>query len=171
MARPSDAAALAALQVAAQKARAPLLPAGALGGLTPDAVLPSWLDLLGGGARVLIALAGSDEGERTVGAAVYGPATDPDRDPAHDVELAVLLVDPPAARQGHGSRLLAAVADTARDSGGELLVTWVLERDEPMQAFLTGAGWDADGSRRELEAGGLVAEIRMRTQLAAASRT
>src|SRR6478609_1901937 len=45
------------------------------------------------------------------------PAVDPDLDPAVDAELLELRVDPSATRAGHGSRLVNAVADLARDDG------------------------------------------------------
>lgn len=159
-----DAPTLAALQVRAQRARSRLLPQGALSGLTEAAVLPSWQDVLAGAAQVLVALDDTARGA-AVGVAVCGQASDADRNPARDVELALLLVDPGATGRGHGSRLLAAVADTARSAGAGLLVTWVLEADEDLQHFLTGCGWDPDGSRRSLDAGGPVTEIRLQTRL------
>ena len=42
---------------------------------------------------------------------------DPDAEPGEDALVAEFVVDPSAQRQGHGSRLLNAVADTLRADG------------------------------------------------------
>ncbi|MFC5382295.1 GNAT family N-acetyltransferase [Aquipuribacter nitratireducens] len=78
------------------------------------------------------------------GFAAAAPVPD---DPAA-VELVALEVDPLHTRQGHGSRLLAAVADTSRARGVERLEAWVHVDDAPRRAFLQGAGFAPDGARR-----------------------
>ncbi len=55
-------------------------------------------------------------GEQVVGFAAVGASDDADAD-AGTAELLVLGVHPDARRQGHGSRLLHAVVDTARGRG------------------------------------------------------
>ena len=96
--------------------------------------------------RVLVAL----ERNRVVGFAVTTPAPDPDCDPIADGELAELVVAPGEEGQGHGSRLLQAVADTLRADRFGRAVTWVVSTDDARRRFLEGAGWGADGAHREL---------------------
>ena len=92
-----------------------------------------------------------------VGAAVVGlVAWEPDDDPdaaAGEVRLALLAVDPPARGEGHGSRLLSAWADLAREGGAAAASTWLPTADEAHRAFLESAGWAPDGAFRELDLG------------------
>ena len=96
--------------------------------------------------RVLVAV----EESRVVGYATTVPAQDPDADPAADGEVQEFAVDPPARHRGHGSRLLNACADTLRADGFTRARWWVATTDDALRRFLTSAGWDADGSSREL---------------------
>ena len=89
--------------------------------------------------HVLVACAGA----RVVGFAASAPTE-------HGVEVLSLEVDPEHQRAGHGSRLLAACVDLAREHGATHLQTWVLDADAAREAFLAGAGLGPDGSRREL---------------------
>ncbi len=83
------------------------------------------------------------------------PATDADSDDG-TLEIVALEVDPLHTRRGHGSRLLAAAADTARGLGGHRLQVWLLAGDDPREQLLTTAGLGRDGASREraLAAGG-----------------
>lgn len=115
--------------------------------------------------RVLVAL-----GEAGVcGMAVLTPATDPDCDPVSDAELVELVVAPEHRRQGHGSRLLQAAADTLSADRFTRAVCWVIATDDPARAFVTSAGWAADGAHRELQSDDSGAEsikqIRLHTAL------
>ena len=92
--------------------------------------------------RVLVACAGA----RLVGFAAAAPGDDA-------VEVLALEVDPDHQRGGHGSRLLAACVDLAREDGAAVLQTWVLDGDVAREQFLSGAGLGADGARRELAVG------------------
>lgn len=67
---------------------------------------------------------------------------------AQVMEIVALEVDPLHQRRGHGSRLLAAVVDTARAEGVTGLHVWVHVDDAPRAAFFRGAGFDTDGARR-----------------------
>ena len=69
-------------------------------------------------------------------------------------ELAALLVEPRWGRRGHGSRLLAAVADLSAATGVRRLQMWVPEADAVTAGFLTTAGWAPDGWARTLDADG-----------------
>lgn len=96
--------------------------------------------------RVLVAL----EQGRVVGFAITSPADDPDADARRDGQLEELVVDPPAQRRGHGSRLLHAGIDTLKADGFARAVHWVSATDDVVRAFLTDAGWAADGGSREI---------------------
>ena len=115
--------------------------------------------------RVLAAVAG----ERVVGFAALAPASDPDLDPEVADELLALCVDPDAAGQGHGSRLVNAVAEVAGAGGVRALHAWLAEAETDLRAFLVGAGWGADGATRSLDLLGdgavLVAQTRLGTTL------
>jgi GNAT superfamily N-acetyltransferase len=97
------------------------------------------------------------ERQTVVGFAAYGPAelaADEQPDPAGpSAEIATLLVEPRWGRRGHGSRLLAAVADIARGNGVARLQTWLLEPDSVSAGFLESAGWAPDGWARTLDTG------------------
>lgn len=115
--------------------------------------------------RVLVAL----ERNRVCGFAITGPATDPDRDPVADGELAELTVDAAERGKGHGSRLLQAAADTLVADRFTRAVTWTIASDDALRAFLVEAGWAADGAHRELDLDGtgatLVKQVRLHTAL------
>lgn len=93
--------------------------------------------------RVLVAC----EGARVIGFAACAP-TD-----GEGVEVLALEVDPDHQRGGHGSRLLTACVDLARERGSQHLQTWVLEGDTAREQFLGSAGLGPDGTRRELGMG------------------
>nr|WP_269779600.1 GNAT family N-acetyltransferase [Propioniciclava soli] len=114
--------------------------------------------------RVLVAIA---EG-RPVGFAALGPSDDEDAHPGSDALVAEFIIDPPAQRQGHGSRLLNAVADTLRADGFARATWWVRSTDDPLRRFLESAGWGADGAHQSLgtsDEAATVKMIRMHTAL------
>lgn len=96
--------------------------------------------------RVMVAL----HDNRVTGFAAIGPSDDPDAHPGRDALVAEFVVDPPAQRQGHGSRLLNAVADTLRADGFTRATWWVRSTDDALRRFVTSSGWDADGAHREV---------------------
>jgi GNAT superfamily N-acetyltransferase len=96
--------------------------------------------------RVLVAVA---EGQ-VVGLATTLPSQDPDADPGTDGAIDELVVDPAARRRGHGSRLLNACVDTLRADGFVRVRHWLRADDDLRRAFLTDAGWAADGAHREI---------------------
>jgi GNAT superfamily N-acetyltransferase len=168
-----DAPAIARVQLRAwPELYAGLVPAEAIpsGPEAEEAAAAAWAESLHqpGDARnrVLVAL----ERNRVVGFTITGPATDPDRDPVADAELRELTVDPDERGRGHGSRLLQAAADTMASDRFGHAVTWVVSGDDALLAFLTGAGWAADGAHRELDLDGTgttrVKQVRLHTQLA-----
>ena len=86
-------------------------------------------------------------------------------DPERDAELVALAVDPARAREGHGSRLLAAAADLLREHAFHTAVTWVFTEDTALRSFLEPAGWAVDGARRTLALERPVELVRMHTSL------
>ncbi|MEO7261131.1 MAG: GNAT family N-acetyltransferase [Jatrophihabitantaceae bacterium] len=115
--------------------------------------------------HVLVAM----EGESRVGFAAFGPDADrqpADPEPETTAAISMLLVEPRWGRRGHGSRLLAAVADLAREAGASRLVAWVPVADTASLQFYRSAGWEADGLRRDLDTGaGTVTELRLHAGL------
>lgn len=150
-ARPSDAPAVARVQLATwQAAYAEVLPPAALALDVAD-VSAAWEQAVGAPPspyhRVLVAL----DGQEVVGFAACEPAPDEDlEEPA--AELTALLVEPRWGRRGHGSRLVAAAVDLWREDQVPQAVTWVFESDAVVEAFLTSAGWGPDVAGRTLEA-------------------
>ena len=157
---PADAADVARVQETAWQAMtAAALPAAVLDSWDAAAAAASWRTAIASpptpGHGVLVAV---DDG-RVVGFAAYAPAELGPEERPHPAgptsELAVLLVEPRWGRRGHGSRLLAAVADLTRSTGTARLQTWVAEADAVTGGFLESAGWDRDGWVRTLDAGGV----------------
>ena len=160
-----DAEAIAAVQARAwREMYADVFPADAF-----DPRPESWRALLATPAdarqRVLVAM----DRHRVVGFALTAPASDPDRDPVVDGEVADLTVDPGERGRGHGSRLLQAAVDTLRADRFARAVTWTVATDDALRTFLTSAGWAADGAHRELDLDGTgattVKQIRLHTDL------
>jgi len=147
-ATPGDENAIARAQLRAWRAtHAELLGEDVLEQLDAAAVREQWAAAITAPPspdhRVLVAC----DGPRVVGFAAYAPTGD-------GIEVVALEVDPDHRRAGHGSRLLAACVDLAREQGATHLTTWVLDQDEARARFLAGAGLGKDGARRELATGG-----------------
>jgi len=100
------------------------------------------------------------------GFAAAGPAIDADLWPGTDAELYELHVLPELTGQGHGGRLLHAVADTLAEDGFRTAYTWSLSADGSRLEFLESAGWAPDGSRGNLDMGVKVPVVRLHTLLA-----
>jgi GNAT superfamily N-acetyltransferase len=165
-----DAPGIAAVQVRAWRHDyAGLLPDDVLAGLDAGEFELAWASSLttpqDARNRVLVAL----ERNAVRGFAVTGPAGDPDLDPVAVGEVSELTVDPATTRQGHGSRLVQACADTLRADRFTTAVTWLTTGDDVRRGFLTSAGWAADGAHRELDLHGdgsvLVKQVRLHTDL------
>jgi len=155
---PDDAPLIARVQVLTWRtAYGDVLPAGALDRLDEAAAGASWRVAVETPPTpahgVLVAL----ERAAVVGFAAYGPAelaaAEPPDPAGPTTELVALLVEPRWGRRGHGSRLLAAVADLARASGAARLQMWVPEQDRVTARFLESAGWGPDGWARTLDTG------------------
>ncbi|WP_229054231.1 GNAT family N-acetyltransferase [Aeromicrobium sp. Leaf350] len=114
--------------------------------------------------RVLVAT----HDDVVVGYGVLHPGSDPDADPVRDAELGDLAVVPGARRDGHGTRLVQAAADTAAADRFSILRTWVAGSDDGARLLLTSGGWASDGAFRELEApdGRRIKQVRLHTAVA-----
>lgn len=73
-------------------------------------------------------------------------------------EITALGVAPDHQHRGHGSRLLAAAVDLAREDGAALLTMWVVRGDESLARLLTSAGLRATCSYRRLPVGDGIVE-------------
>ena len=159
-ARAGDAEAIARVQLVTWRtAFRALLPASVLDDWDEPAAVDAWrtaaISPPTPGHGLLVAL----DGDVVAGFAAYGPAevVAAGQDPGPDLptnELTALLVEPRWGRRGHGSRLLAAVTDLSAASGVLRLRMWVPADDAVTAAFLTSAGWAADGWARTLDTGG-----------------
>lgn len=169
----ADAEAIAAVQARAwRNAYAALLPATLLADLDDTRIAQSWRAALtrppSGQHHVLVAL----DGDRVVGFTATAPCEDADAE-AVDGEVLVFHVEPGATRRGHGSRLLAALADTLHADGFVRAYVWLFAADDPQRQFFASAGWAPDGAHRELDLygdGSVVSrQIRLHTALADAA--
>jgi GNAT superfamily N-acetyltransferase len=157
-ARSDDAAEIARIQLVTWRtAYRALLPKAVLDEWDADAAAASWRAAVASpptpGHGVLVAL----ERNTVVGFAAFGPAElagGETGDPAGPTaEVGTLLVEPRWGRRGHGSRLLAAVADVARGGGAARLQVWLPEADGVSAGFYESAGWAPDGWARTLDTG------------------
>lgn len=185
-ARPSDVAELALLQVSTwQVAYASILPTSVLGHASDaglEMATTQWRHAIeeppGEDYRVLVAVDESPSGSWLAGFAASSPATSDDllawddedvsegKSTKHSSILLIstLLVAPRWGRRGHGSRLLAASIDLARDNGFITGITWLLEGDKASRRFFHSAGWEPDGVARSLDMNGtLIDELRYTT--------
>ncbi|NUS73622.1 MAG: GNAT family N-acetyltransferase [Corynebacteriales bacterium] len=111
--------------------------------------------------RVLVAVEHTAQRADIVGFSASGPAGDDELPlPGAQTPLMVttMLVEPRWGRRGHGSRLLAATVDLARDSHCDAALIWLLERDVASRNFFTSAGWSPDGTVRTLDMDGVLVE-------------
>ena len=69
------------------------------------------------------------------------------------VEVTALGVEPASQRRGHGSRLLAAAVDLARQDGARALVAWAVRGDESVSRLLSSVGMAPTGAHRVLGVG------------------
>lgn len=157
-ARPEDAAAMARVQaVTWRTAYRSVLPPEVLDDWDDNAATEAWRAAVGAPPTPEHGTVVAVERDEVVGFAAFGPAEPPEgqrADPATPTtEVAVLLVEPRWGRRGHGSRLLAAVADLARAAGATRLQTWLPESDQASAGFLESAGWGRTGWVRTLDTG------------------
>lgn len=164
-ARAGDSGAVAEAQVHTwHTCYAPQLPAGALDALDVTLVEAGWRAAISSppspAHRLLVALSAGV----IVGYLAVGPGEDEDATSA-DGEVLALTVVPAEQRLGHGSRLLAAGVQTLSGAGFTAARMWSFDDDAPLHTFLSAAGWEPDGARRELDMGAAVGQQRWHTLL------
>jgi GNAT superfamily N-acetyltransferase len=115
--------------------------------------------------RVLVAV-NSGTSRDVVGFASAGPATDEDRWPRTDASIYELRVLPSQVRQGHGGRLLHAVASALAEDGFQTVSTWVSSVEDALRQFLESSGWAPDGARADLDLGVTMPTVRLHTRIA-----
>ena len=178
-ARGADAAGVARVQVDCWRAGyAGIIPDAVLAELTSQEAARRWQERWAEAIakpptsrhRVLVAtttepVSGGRPERVIAGFASAGPASDEDRWPATDAELYELHVAPGRTGQGHGGRLLHAVADTLAEDRFTRVSAWVLEADTATREFLESAGWAADGAHSQLDMGVRVPIVRLHTAL------
>lgn len=178
-AREADAAAVTRIQVECwRQGYAGIIPDAVLAELTSEEAAGRWQERWAEAIakpptsrhRVLVATSTEPSAgprpERVIaGFASAGPAGDEDRWPATDGELYELHVAPGRTGQGHGGRLLHAVADNLAEDRFTRVSAWVLEADTAMRRFLETAGWAADGATGLLDMGARVPIVRLHTAL------
>jgi GNAT superfamily N-acetyltransferase len=170
-AAPEDAAGIARVQgITWRTAYREVLPPAVLDGWDEDAATEAWRAAVvtppTPAHGVLVAMDRQD----VVGFAAFGPAELGDGEPPDPdgptTEIGTLLVEPRWGRRGHGSRLLAAVADLARATGARRLQVWLLEEDGVSARFFESAGWAPQGWVRTLDTGAApLREVRWHTLL------
>lgn len=167
----ADTDAIGAVQARAWTASyAQLLPPALLADVDATSFAAAWREAVtrppSAQHRVLVAL---DAG-RVVGFAATAPSEDPDAQPG-DGEVVAFHIDPGALGEGHGSRLLAAVADTLRADGFIRARMWLVVGDDAMRGFLEPAGWAPDTAHRTLDLTGdgsaTLRQVRLHTSLSA----
>ncbi|MBA2390192.1 MAG: GNAT family N-acetyltransferase [Geodermatophilaceae bacterium] len=162
-ARAADVSEIARIQLDTWRAAySALLPPTALDDVTPELAGAQWSAAVNEAPsprhRVLVA----QERDSVVGFL----AAEPDPDDPGTTMIATMLVEPRWGRRGHGSRLLAAAVDLAREEGTSRLTAWVFERDQASIGFYESAGWSRDGWTRTLDAADTpVREVRLHTSL------
>jgi L-amino acid N-acyltransferase YncA len=149
LARVTDADAIAQIQSAAWRERFALSwPAELLETLDLDSASHEWVRAIlsppDSRVRILVATDSTDE---VVGFAALGPVGDPDLSD-QTLELVVWEVHPDARRHGHGSRLMSAVADTARGLGSQALSMWIGPEEDERRTFAASCGWGPDSAHR-----------------------
>ena len=152
LAWPAEAVSIAELQRRSWATQWPVeLAETMLGSVTTEEMTQAWHRAItrppGATSRVLVAVSGSG---RVVGFATTIPSADDDSEVGVHGEIDQFVIDPPAQRRGHGSRLLNACADTLRSDGFRQALWWVGSEDDVLRRFLITAGWAADGASREI---------------------
>ena len=168
LALPAEAGSIAAVQRRSwQQLFAPDVARHVLASVGLDSMTSSWESAIMrpplAQFRVMVATAQG----RVVGFAALGPSDDPDAG-STDGLVAEFVVDPQAQRQGHGSRLLNAVADTLRADGFTRATWWVRSTDDVTRRFVESAGWAPDGSHQTVgteDESALVKMLRLQTTL------
>lgn len=171
LAWPGEAAGIAAVQRRSWAAQLPAALADAmLADVSAEQMTEAWHGAITRPPRASFRVLVAVEDGRVVGFASTMPSPDEDAEVGQDGQLEEFLVDPPAQRRGHGSRLLHAAADTLRSDGFTRASCWVGADHQLLRAFLEDAGWAPDGAEREIgtdDESVRVRQVRLHTDLSA----
>jgi ribosomal protein S18 acetylase RimI-like enzyme len=159
-ATPEDAGAVERLRIAGWQT--------AYRGIIPDACLDSLpldvsrrqrhLETLPEGFRNDVAIADGC----VVGWISAGPCRDPDRQGPRDGEIFACYVHPDRWRTGTGRLLMAHGIEALAHDGRDDVTLWVLEANGRARRFYAAFGFAADGTRKLLDFGELIPELRYR---------
>jgi ribosomal protein S18 acetylase RimI-like enzyme len=149
---PDDADAIAEVHVASWRwAYEGLLPASALEDLSVDERAAMWRQAAADpdpAARVFVADAADEAGQRLVGFASVGTTTDEDA-PSGTGELFAIYLVREIAGTGVGAALMDRAVRALRSAGLERATLWVLETNERARRFYERHGWVFDGTTSE----------------------
>lgn len=73
--------------------------------------------------------------------------------PVEDATLEIIAFEVATTGQGHGSRLLNAAVDVARQRGAQRVNVWINPDDDARTRFFNEAGFGPAGARRSYEVG------------------
>jgi len=97
-----------------------------------------------------------------VGWIASGPCRDPDRKGPRYGEIFACYVHPDWWRKGTGRVLMGHAMDGLVRAGRDDISLWVLERNDRARRFYEAFGFGPDGTRKLLDFGALVPEVRYR---------
>lgn len=164
---PGDAEQVAEVHVRSwQAAYRGLLPQDYLDQLDPADRLPRWRRTLEEANRATSGVIVAETGSQICGAAWFGPARDPDSDPALVGELIGIYLLPEAWGKGLGRNLMTAAVDHLTAAGYTEATLWVLKSNARARRFYAKAGWAEDGTTKQDDRLGFpMSEVRYRRRL------
>lgn len=122
--------------------------------IDPEVFAQSWAQAVSAPPSTRYRVMTAIEGAQVVGFAACGPAeidmSGGKEAPPSIIEILALEVPQEHGRKGHGSRLLAAIADTAQ---AEEIQVWIPVGEESKTRFFHGAGFGPRGLQRTLQVG------------------
>lgn len=149
----------ASLEAAHDSAHGAPLPEGVRAMISAPVITAGWQEAVGAPPsphhHVLVA---TQDGE-VVGLLGLAPtqSVSPEGEPEAPslaaAEVTALVVAPEHQLRGHGSRLLAAAVDLARQDGAGALVAWSVRGDESLNRLFQAVGMAPTGARRQLPVG------------------
>lgn len=125
--------------------------------ITDDALAKNWSESVTAPPSPSYRILTAVEGAAIVGFAAIAPADqalagDPEDNPGI-LEILALEVPRNNGRKGHGSRLLAAIADFAEQDRVSELQVWIMVGDDAKTRFFQSAGFAPRGIQRSLDLG------------------
>ncbi|CAM2732257.1 GNAT family N-acetyltransferase [Actinomyces slackii] len=163
MGRVHAATMLASLEAAHDSAHGAALPQGVRDMIAAPVITAGWQEAVTAPPSPAHHVLVSTQGDEVVGLLGLAPTRARSEaeeaegaegaDAALAAEVTALGVDPAHQARGHGSRLLAAAVDLARQDGAQALVVWAVRGDESLTSLLRAVGMAPTGARRDLPVG------------------